>query len=329
MTWSPLCDQIRESNQRNARTGSIIRFVWHHQASTNDDQTIDMMVTGSRQVSATWTVDNDNPGGRGWSRITGVVPEEFRPWTSASVAVDGRALTVECCNSSGNPTWGIADASFEACARLAAYAYTEYGVPLRRITSLDNAAGHIGHNELGTVFPGESYATFCPGHLDIDRILARAKELLGGGYRPAGGGTPIDEGGSIGGGITSEEDFLSALSDDEQRRILAFVDNNFNVTKDIAIRLDGTGDPASGIGPGVQDIRNTVGLINWSLNDENQGLRGIIGVMAQQVAAIYGALSSIPAGSAVSQEQLASILAAAKAGAEEGMKSLVLVPKEK
>lgn len=182
MTFAPIVDQIRESGQRGNRTGSIIRFVWHHQASTNDDVTIGMMQSGSRQVSATYTVNNDNPGQRGWSRITGVVPEEYRPWTSSSALVDGRALTVECCNSSGDPTWGIADASFEACARLAAYAYTQYGVPLRRITSSANTAGHIGHNELPAIFTGESslYPTFCPGHLDIDRILARATEIVNG-----------------------------------------------------------------------------------------------------------------------------------------------------
>lgn len=182
MTFAPIVDQIRESGQRGNRTGSIIRFVWHHQASTNDDNTIGAMVSGSRQVSATYTVNSDNPGNRGWSRITGVVPEEYRPWTSNSALVDGRALTVECCNSSGDPTWGIADTSHEACARLAAYAFTQYGVPLRRITSSSNTAGHIGHNELPAIFTGESslYPTFCPGNLDIDRILARAQEIVNG-----------------------------------------------------------------------------------------------------------------------------------------------------
>ncbi|MCW2603052.1 MAG: hypothetical protein JWN61_1187 [Pseudonocardiales bacterium] len=176
--FGPVVDQVRVTSQRSARTGSIVRFVWHHQASVDDDSTITMMVTGSREVSATYTVSNDNPDGRGWSRITGVVPEQYRAWTSDSQYVDGRALTVECANSSGGPEWGIADESFEACARLAAYAYSAYGVPLRRITSAADGSGHIGHGELIDVF-GEGYATFCPGNLDIDRILARAAQLVG------------------------------------------------------------------------------------------------------------------------------------------------------
>ena len=90
--FTSLIDQERITNQRSNRTGSIIRFVWHHQAGTNDDATIGMMVSGSRQVSSTYTVSNDNPGNRGYSRITGVVPEESRPWTSSSATADGRAL---------------------------------------------------------------------------------------------------------------------------------------------------------------------------------------------------------------------------------------------
>ena len=176
--FGPMVDQTRITAQRSPRTGSIIRFVWHHQAGVDDDATIDMMVSGSKELSATYTVGNDNPDGRGWSRITGVVPEQYRAWTSSSQFVDGRALTVECANSSGGPDWGIAEESIEACARLAAYAYSAYGVPLRRITSAADGSGHIGHGELPRIF-GEGYGTFCPGNLDIDRILERAAQLVG------------------------------------------------------------------------------------------------------------------------------------------------------
>lgn len=178
---SYVADQTRWSSQHSPRTGPITRFVWHHQASTNDDATIDMMVSGARQVSATWTINNDNPGGRGHSRITAVVPEDRRPWTTSSATVDGPALTVECANSTGAPGWGIADASIEAAAELAAYAHEAYGVPLRRITSPADTSGHIGHNECLAIWPNDPglYATACQMNLDIDRILTRAAELLG------------------------------------------------------------------------------------------------------------------------------------------------------
>lgn len=173
-------DQTRVSTQSNARTADIDVFVVHHQAvSDGDDGTIGAMVSGSRQVSATWTVDTEGPVGnfsRSYARITSVVPEDRRPWTSASV-VDDRALTVECANSSGAPYWGIDPRSFEAVARLIAYGHKAYGIPLKRSTVGDKP-GVVGHRDVAGIFGG-SYATACPGNLDIDALIARAAELVG------------------------------------------------------------------------------------------------------------------------------------------------------
>ena len=174
--FGPIVDQVRLSDQYDSRDSAIVRVIWHHQASTNDDATIEMMVQASRQVSATYTVDNDDYKGRGWSRITGIVPERFRPWTSASYADEG-ALTIEMCNSTGDPSWGIADASHEAAARIAAYAFTEYGVPLTRASAGNDGRGHLGHSEVEAMF-GDGYPTACPMHVDINRIIARARDLL-------------------------------------------------------------------------------------------------------------------------------------------------------
>lgn len=178
MGFGSIVDQVKSSHQNSSRTGNITRFIWHHQAGTNDDATIQVMVTASREVSSTYTVDNKDYQDRGYARITGVVDETRRPWTSSSQPADGQALTAEVANSSGAPDWGIDPTSQEACARLAAYAFTEYGVPLRRMTA-DNLSGHCGHNEVEDFFPGTgAYSTFCPGHLDIDAIISRAQELL-------------------------------------------------------------------------------------------------------------------------------------------------------
>jgi hypothetical protein len=175
--FGDVIDQARLTDQWSDRTGSIIRFIWHHQGGTSDDYTIGLMVNHGKVLSATYTVNNDNPDGRGWSRITGVAPERYRPWTSDNSAADGRALTAEVANSSGDPDWGIADETHEACARIAAYAYREYGVPLKRAT-VDDPSGHLGHNEVTDMFGG-GYSTFCPGHLDIDLIIVRASQLVG------------------------------------------------------------------------------------------------------------------------------------------------------
>ena len=205
--FTSLIDQEKITSQRSNRTGSIVRFIWHHQAGTNDDATIGMMVSGSRQVSSTYTVSNDNPGNRGYSRITGVVPEESRPWTSSSATADGRALTAEVANSSGGPMWGIADTTHEACARLAAYAYQKYGVPLKRATKND-PTGHLGHNEVLGMF-GEGYATACPGNLNIDHIIARARQLVTG---------------ISGGALGEEDDMYDQAARDE---VVGRIDNGF------------------------------------------------------------------------------------------------------
>ena len=140
-----------------------------------------MMVDGSKEVSATYTVDNKDYNGRGWARITGVVPEHLRAWTSSSYADEG-ALTVEVCNATGDPEWAIADVTHEACARIAAYALTAYGVPLQRASHDNGTYGHLGHNEVQGMF-GDSYSTACPMHVDIDRIIARATQLATGEWR--------------------------------------------------------------------------------------------------------------------------------------------------
>ena len=190
-------DQAQWSAQSSPRSGRPIDvFVVHHQASVNDDATIGMMVSGSRQVSATWTVDNDTPVGAGlrnYARVTAVVPEERRPWTSAS-EVDDRAYTVECANSSGAPYWGIDPLSFEAVARLIAYTHVTTDMPLRHATQAD-PRGVVGHNEVAAIYGG-SYATACPGNLNVDDLVARAQQLVG---------NPADIGGGLEDDMTPEE----------------------------------------------------------------------------------------------------------------------------
>lgn len=182
MTWPAIVDQTKLSPQRSARPdGRIRRHIWHHQAGTNDDATIRMMVERLRQVSASVTVDNKPPAtkpSRKWARITGVVPIEDRPWTSSSYAADSLAMTAEVANSSGDPTWGIAESTVQACALIAAWEYLALGIPLKRATKAD-PSGHLGHSEVLAMF-GEGYATACPLHLPIDRILAIARDLVAG-----------------------------------------------------------------------------------------------------------------------------------------------------
>lgn len=121
-----------------------------------------MMATGSREVSANYVIGN---GGE----IVGVVPEEFRAWTSGSSSWDGRAITVEIVNETGAPDWRISEKAMDAVARLMADVSTRYGFPLDRNTV-------VTHQELYSRY-GASYPTACPGPFlqpRIDTLIAQA-----------------------------------------------------------------------------------------------------------------------------------------------------------
>ena len=163
MVQSKYTDQVRISNQRSSRGGARIdRIILHHQASTNDDATIDLMVSGRKQVSSNYTVSNEG-------RATLVVPEEYRAWTSSSAHWDGRAITFEIENESSNG-WTVSSTAHEKVARICADVAIRYGFPLNRDTV-------IGHRELYTRY-GASYATACPGSLNMDWIVNRANQII-------------------------------------------------------------------------------------------------------------------------------------------------------
>lgn len=166
MTHSPLTDQIRLSAQSSSRNGSAIdTFLIHHQAGTNDDATINAMVSGSKEVSANYTISNEG-------RLTCVVDEDLRAWTSGSssdggrgAAWDRRSITVEIENESGAPDWRISDAAIAKAAALLNDLRQRYG-----ITNV------LGHRDLWTQYQA-SYPTYCPGPDTVDRILAVAGGL--------------------------------------------------------------------------------------------------------------------------------------------------------
>jgi N-acetyl-anhydromuramyl-L-alanine amidase AmpD len=168
MTHSPLTNQIRLSPQSSPRLGAAVTHViWHHQAGTNDDAVIQQMVTGRRQVSANYTISSEG-------RLTCVVDEDLRAWTSGSAtdggkgaAFDRKSITIEVENES-IAGWTISAAAYATAARLAADLRSRRGIPLDR----DH---HVGHGELWTRFGHASYPTACPGGLSIDHLLNLAR----------------------------------------------------------------------------------------------------------------------------------------------------------
>lgn len=169
MTQSALTNQVKLSSQRSSRSGTKIdTFLIHHQAGTSDDAVIRAMVSGARQVSANYTISNEG-------RITLVVPEEFRAWTSGSsvdggkgAAWDRRAITVEIENASAGGTWPISVAAITAAAALLVDLRKRYGISII-----------LGHRDLWLQFRA-SYATFCPGAEKVAQVTKRATALADG-----------------------------------------------------------------------------------------------------------------------------------------------------
>jgi N-acetyl-anhydromuramyl-L-alanine amidase AmpD len=145
-----------EYGSREGEKVSVLQI--HHATTTSLSGLRSLMAPGGRTVSANGAMGNDG-------HLMNVVPTDRRAFTSAT-GYDRRSFTVECCNTSLGPRWGISDATHERLAELAVDLHREFGMPLDR-------AHIIGHSEV----PG-TYATACPGpSMDLDRIVRRAREI--------------------------------------------------------------------------------------------------------------------------------------------------------
>jgi hypothetical protein len=168
MTFSKQTNQVKISSQSMPRYSTIDTFLIHHQAGMNDDAVIAAMVSGSKGVSANYTISNEG-------RITCVVEEENRAYTSGSLrdggkgaAWDHRAVTVEIENESGDPDWRISAKALDAAARLLIDLRSRYTI--RHV---------LGHRDLWNTY-GASYPTFCPGPETVMKIVSLAKTKLAG-----------------------------------------------------------------------------------------------------------------------------------------------------
>lgn len=169
MTFSGLTTRTSgNARQFSNRGRGVDMFIVHHAATTSESAVLSMMSTGSRQVSANYVVNGKS--------IIGVVPEEFRAWTSGSAQFDGRAITVETVNDRVGQTdmsWTISEDSYQSLAKLIADCSTRYGFPLDR----DHV---VGHRELYSRW-GAGYSTACPSGINLDRLVEMAKEYQKGG----------------------------------------------------------------------------------------------------------------------------------------------------
>lgn len=179
MTHSALTNEIRQTSQRSSRNGQTPSFfIVHHVAGTSHNGTVDMMVSGSREVSANYVVSE---------KITCVVDEDYRAWTSGSTYWDSRAITVETVNSRAGDPWPVSDKTFDNLARLIADCARRYGFPINDSTILT-------HQELNTRF-GDSYPTACPGDLQRRKpeLLRLANHYLSGSTPQTTAPKPVQE----------------------------------------------------------------------------------------------------------------------------------------
>lgn len=175
MSFSALTNEVRSSSQRSSREGATIdHIILHHSAATNAEVVLDMMTSGSRQVSSNYVIGNDGT-------IYGVVDEEDRAWTSGSsddggkgAAWDRRSITFECLDLSTDG-WTISDASYKSIAAVMADVAKRYGFELVRAGANSSV---FGHKDLWDYFQA-SYPTACPGGMDVDHVTALANTTNG------------------------------------------------------------------------------------------------------------------------------------------------------
>lgn len=171
MTRTPLTTENHETTQKNrpVRWRQPDHIVLHHWASTNWSNIVGMMVNRTRTVSSNVIIQNE--------RIGSMMEEEDRSWSLSSALWDGRSLTAECGNSSVGGSWPLSPETHETIARWVADACGRYGIPIDRT--------HVmGHREVFTRHKA-SYATACPGGMDLEWIVTRAREIAGQGEAPA------------------------------------------------------------------------------------------------------------------------------------------------
>lgn len=169
MGWSPKSTETHNTSQYSSRTRAPAGVVLHHGATTSADAIIQMEVSGSRQVSSHQVVKD--------TRNAGIVQEQFRAWSLSDAYWDSWAFTVECANESLTG-YTISPASHETLAQTVADWAVRYGFWPHREGD-PKTWTVIGHREVYTIHGG-SYATACPGGMDLDWIAKRAQDIIRG-----------------------------------------------------------------------------------------------------------------------------------------------------
>lgn len=156
-------DLITSADSRAMASGSIPRknidrIVIHHNATTNKDVAINTwLASGSAQTSAHYEVANNE--------IIGIVGEGTTAWHAGNGDMNARSIGIENLNSAGEPNWPVSSQTFESLSKLVADIAKRYGFPI-------DSTHVIPHNAV--------VGTRCPGGINVDKVIARAREIAGG-----------------------------------------------------------------------------------------------------------------------------------------------------
>lgn len=163
--WTAIHDTPNKSLRLNVgRRGVVL----HHAALTNLE-TLRRLEMGAKQVSSSAIV-KDNFRER-------MMPDEtFRAWSLSSALWDSLLRSVETCNQSTDG-WTVSDESHWSLARAVAYWSELEGWWPHRDGGRKNWTV-LGHREVYSIH-GASYATACPGGMDLNLVTSRAQMLHG------------------------------------------------------------------------------------------------------------------------------------------------------
>lgn len=157
--FSPLIDYNRVTSKFSSRQGNLItRIIWHHTGGGSNQGNEDLLATGSRKVSSSYLIRNDQ-------KLVGIVSENHRPWTTGWEADKG-AITFETVNTGGSPDWPISDWQLQKGIELCADIALRYEWPEFNRTHLFGLQGHR-----------EYTATLCPGPFLWDRFDYIVREV--------------------------------------------------------------------------------------------------------------------------------------------------------
>jgi hypothetical protein len=120
---------------------------------------------GAREVSSTVIIKDD--------QVASMFDEQYRAWSLSSQYWDSVSLSSETCNETTAPGWTISEASYATLAKVVADWCIRYGIACNRTQIM-------GHREVYTRY-GASYATACPGGIDLDRVVNDAAAIINGG----------------------------------------------------------------------------------------------------------------------------------------------------